>query len=66
MLLNFDVNSNLILVRRFHTEKIVKMSQFYSDSFRFFATNCTKVTLVKNSLENGLAALILKCQQSLT
>jgi hypothetical protein len=36
MSLNFDVNSNLSLVRRFHTGKIVKMCQFYSDSFRFF------------------------------
>jgi hypothetical protein len=24
-----------------HYEKIVKMRQFYSDSSRFFATNCT-------------------------
>jgi hypothetical protein len=28
--------TNLSLVRRFHTEKIVKMYQFYSDSSRFF------------------------------
>jgi hypothetical protein len=35
MSLNFDVNSNLYLVR-FHTGKIVKMCQFYSDSSRFF------------------------------
>jgi hypothetical protein len=35
MSLNFDHNSNLSLVRRFHTmEKIVKMCQFYSDSSR--------------------------------
>jgi hypothetical protein len=36
MLLNFDVNSNLSFVRRLHTEKNVKMCQFYSDSSRFF------------------------------
>jgi hypothetical protein len=36
MSLNFDVISNLSLVRRFHTrKKIVKMCQFYSDSSRF-------------------------------
>jgi hypothetical protein len=34
--MNFDVNSNLSLVRRVHTGKIVKMCQFYSDSSRFF------------------------------
>jgi hypothetical protein len=44
MSLNFDVNSNLSLVRRFHTGKIVKMRQFYSDSSRFFATNCTTLS----------------------
>jgi hypothetical protein len=41
--MNFDVNSNRSLVRRFHTmEKILKIYQFYSDSYssRFFATNC--------------------------
>jgi hypothetical protein len=43
MSLNFDVNSNLSLVRKFHSvvyvshyRKIVKMCQFYSDSSRFF------------------------------
>jgi hypothetical protein len=45
MSLNFDVNSNLSLVRRFHTMN--KMCQFYSDSSRFFfATNCTSDTLI--------------------
>jgi hypothetical protein len=40
MSLKIDVNSNLSLVRRFHTmEKIVKMCQFYSDSSRFFFCN---------------------------
>jgi hypothetical protein len=34
MTLNFGVNSNLSLVRRFHTME--KMCQFYSDSSRFF------------------------------
>jgi hypothetical protein len=43
MSLNFDANSNLSLVRRFHTmKKNVKMCQFYSDSSLFFATNCTR------------------------
>jgi hypothetical protein len=39
MSLNFDVNSNLSLVRNFHTEKIVKICQFYFDSSRFFFWN---------------------------
>jgi hypothetical protein len=35
--MNFGVNCNLSLVRRFHImEKIVKIYQFYSDSSRFF------------------------------
>jgi hypothetical protein len=38
MLLNFDHNFNLSLVRSFHTRygKTVKMCQFYSDSSLFF------------------------------
>jgi hypothetical protein len=32
----FDYNPNLSLVRRFHTDKIVKMCQFYSYNSRFF------------------------------
>jgi hypothetical protein len=36
MSLNFDHNSNLFRVNSFHTEKMVKMSQYYSDSSRFF------------------------------
>jgi hypothetical protein len=50
--MNFDVNSNLSLVKRFHShyEKLVKMYQFYSDSSRFFfATNCNN--MVNDSCE---------------
>jgi hypothetical protein len=36
MSLNFDHNSNLSIVSRFHTGKIVKMCQFYSGNFHFF------------------------------
>jgi hypothetical protein len=42
--MNFDHNSNLPLVRKFHTmEHIVKMCQFYSDGSRFFTTNCIHI-----------------------
>jgi hypothetical protein len=54
MSLNFDVISNLSPVRRFHTrKKIVKMCQFYSDSSRFFATNCIHIQKRENNTFPG-------------
>jgi hypothetical protein len=42
MSLNFDVNSNLSLVRRFHTmKKLQKCVNFILTVPVFFATNCT-------------------------
>jgi hypothetical protein len=43
MSLNFYVNSNLHISRKkvSHYEEIIKKCQFYSDSSRFFATNCS-------------------------
>jgi hypothetical protein len=41
MSLNVDHNSNLSRKKVSHYGKIVNMCQFYSDSSRFFATNCT-------------------------
>jgi hypothetical protein len=41
MSLNFDVNSNLSLVRRFHTmEKLLKRVNFILTVSVFLATNC--------------------------
>jgi hypothetical protein len=45
MLLNFDHNSNLSLVRFPRDNKIVKMCQFYSDSSRFFCNQLYRVFL---------------------
>jgi hypothetical protein len=47
MSLNFDVNSTLSK-KISHYGKIVKMCQFYSDSF--FATNCTRRKIYHKTL----------------
>jgi hypothetical protein len=55
MSLNFDVNSNLFLVRRFHTmEKLQKRCQFYSDNFRFFCNQLYILVGFKNNQLNDI------------
>jgi hypothetical protein len=51
MSLNFDVNSNLSLVRRFHTmEKLQKCINFILKVPVFFATNCKPPNILVPSL----------------
>jgi hypothetical protein len=54
MSLNFDVNSNLSLVRTFHTmEKLEKCVNFILTVPVFFATNCIKLFETVAAREGG-------------